>query len=394
MEKRAETYALMARNAKARWTDAWCGLASDKQRAQALRSPYLEESLRLYSAAFNEDLNHFYSGLNALGLLSVLVELASALPEVWTERFDQDLDAARELDIKREALKKLAYAVELSLCAAKLRLQREQRVDPWVELSEADLCLLISKRPARVAQQYREGLAQARGFNVESVREQLRNSRALGICSANVQAALAEFPASAVAATFKRVLLFTGHMIDAPGRTTPRFPPDKEALARAHIQQVIAQELAPHEGVAFGIAGGASGGDILFHELCAEAKVETKLYLALPRDPFVANSVAPAGPAWIDRFNRLALTLRRRVLQESAALPRWLRDKPGYNVWQRNNLWMLHNALAHGADKVTLIALWNKQSGDGPGGTGDLVAQARARGAKTIIIDSKEIFGL
>jgi hypothetical protein len=60
--------------------------------------------------------------------------------------------------------------------------------------------------------------------------------------------------------------------------------------------------------VAFGIAGGASGGDILFHEICAELGIPTRLLLALPRDPFIEESVAPAKGDWTKRFDRLALS--------------------------------------------------------------------------------------
>jgi len=78
---------------------------------------------------------------------------------------------------------------------------------------------------------------------------------------------------------------------------------------------------------------------------------------------------------------------------ESLDLPRWLQDKPDYNIWQRNNLWNLHNALATaGGENVTLIALWNGATGDGAGGTADMVQKAQERGAKTIILDTKKIF--
>ena len=50
-------------------------------------------------------------------------------------------------------------------------------------------------------------------------------------------------------------------------------------------------------------AGGASGGDILFHEVCAELSVPTTLWLALPPDRYVMESVAPAGPDWVPRFH-------------------------------------------------------------------------------------------
>src|SRR5262249_26096690 len=57
----------------------------------------------------------------------------------------------------------------------------------------------------------------------------------------------------------KTVFLFSGHMIDAPGRKTTRFPPDKEPVAATAIADTLAEI-----GVAQGdlaICGGACGGD-------------------------------------------------------------------------------------------------------------------------------------
>ena len=62
-----------------------------------------------------------------------------------------------------------------------------------------------------------------------------------------------------------------------------------------------------------------------------------------------------------------------------------------YSVWERNNRWTLHNALAHGAAHATLLVLWNGERGDGPGGTADMVETARERGARTVILDAKRL---
>jgi hypothetical protein len=121
--------------------------------------------------------------------------------------------------------------------------------------------------------------------------------------------------------------------------------------------------------------------------------IPTRIFLVVPRDLYIRESVAPAGPQWIENFHRLVRTRPVRVLCDSKDLPRWLQDKPDYNIWQRNNLWNLHNALAAaGGENVTLIALWNGASGDGAGGTADMVQKAKERGAKTIILDTKTIF--
>lgn len=399
---RAEVHSLLGRNAKIQWKGDWERLPAEQQRQRALRSGFLEDSFKAYTGAFSEDLNHYYSGLNALSLLTIEIELAAALPEVWEERFDEPADAPRELDARRRQAEKLSAAVGLSLQAALDRLEREDRSDVWVEISEADLCFLTAKRPTRVISAYQKALDGADDFAVEAARSQIALYQQLGILGENVKAALSVFaPSSAEPSVPQggekknpRVLLFTGHRLDDPGRKSPRFPADKEGVARQAIKDAVAKEIAEAGEIAFGIAGGASGGDILFHEVCAELGIPTKLYLALPPDQFIKASVRSAGPQWIERFWRLRERLPERVLAESEELPRWLQEKPNYSIWQRDNLWMLYNALAAGADNVTLIALWNGEAGDGPGGTADLVEKAGERGAKPIILKTKDLFGV
>ena len=93
-------------------------------------------------------------------------------------------------------------------------------------------------------------------------------------------------------------------MIDASKREIPRFPKGKEKIARAEIKKMIEAELKLGK-IEYGIASGASGGDILFHEICEELKIPTKLFLALPKKEFIKASIQPAGAAWVERFNRL-----------------------------------------------------------------------------------------
>jgi hypothetical protein len=196
------------------------------------------------------------------------------------------------------------------------------------------------------------------------------------------------------AAARPRTILFTGHRIDAPGREAPRFPADRETVARTAIREAVARAAAK-TGVAVGIAGAASGGDILFHEVCAELGVPTRLFLALPPESYVAESVAPGGPDWVRRFHVIQARLpKAAVLSRTKTLPAWLRHRPGYSIWQRSNLWMLNEALAAGTGKVTLVALWNGRHGDGPGGTANMLRIARERGAETCVLDSGALFGL
>jgi hypothetical protein len=397
-EGRAEVRSLLGRNAKSHWTDDWRQVASlaERQRS-ALVSPYLDESLEEYDAAFKEDLNHFYSALNTLAMLTIQTKLAELMPDVWAERFDDDDAAQRELESRKKHVQKLSASAELSLQATAERLKRQQRTDVWAEISDADLCFLTSNRPSKVSSAYRRALVDAPAFISDAVRRQLSLYQDLDLLKENVEAVLRVLEPAAVEAPVasapQRVLLFTGHMIDAPDRKEPRFPPEKVDVAKQKIAEAVAAEQQVAGGIAYGIAGCASGGDILFHQVCEDMNIPTRIFLVVPREIYIPESVAPAGPQWIEEFNRLVRTRRVRVLCDSKDLPRWLQEKPKYNIWQRNNLWNLHNALAAaGGENVTLIALWNRASGDGPGGTADMVQKAQERGAKSVILDTKKIF--
>ena len=241
---RAEVRSLLGRNAKSRWTDEWRQATSlpDRQR-RALVSPYLDESLEAYDAAFKEDLNHFYSGLNTLAMLTIQTKLAEIMRDVWAERFDDDDSAERELKSRNTQVQKLSASTDLSLKATAERLEREERTDVWAELSEADHCFLTSNRPAKVSSAYRKALVDAPAFVSDAVRRQLSMYQDLGLLKENVDAVLSVLePApvvTAVAAAPQRVLLFTGHMIDAPGRAEPRFPADKVEIAKQKIAEAF-----------------------------------------------------------------------------------------------------------------------------------------------------------
>jgi hypothetical protein len=183
---------------------------------------------------------------------------------------------------------------------------------------------------------------------------------------------------------FAQSVLFTGHMIDAATRAEPRFPARAEAPARAAIREAVLRLRGGGEPTV-GVAGGASGGDLLFHEVCAELGVPTRLRLALPADQFVQHSVAPAGKDWVLRFERLLDQLgpaRVRVMGAADGLLAGATENgPTENIWQRANLWMIEEALRLAPRRV-LLALWDGRGGDGPGGTEHLLREAARFGVR------------
>lgn len=179
-------------------------------------------------------------------------------------------------------------------------------------------------------------------------------------------------------------ILFTGHMIDSEGRENPRFPAEKEVFVKNEISNRLDHIIDIGISDIKGVAGGASGGDILFHELCLEKGIPTEMYLALPVDEFKKKSVSFAGVEWDRRFDRLLENLEINILPEDI-------KENSQNVWESANLWMIKKALQDGGNNMTLLALWDGQGGDGDGGTEHMVSIAKEKGATIQIIDINKL---
>jgi class 3 adenylate cyclase len=97
------------------------------------------------------------------------------------------------------------------------------------------------------------------------------------------------------------VLVFTGHMIDAPGRAAPRFPPHMAEEVRSRIRSKI-ERLRP--AAAYGSA--ACGADILCLEVVKEFGGELHIVLPFPAEQFRSESVEfCVQSGWGERFQRL-----------------------------------------------------------------------------------------
>lgn len=179
----------------------------------------------------------------------------------------------------------------------------------------------------------------------------------------------------------RRALLFSGHMIDAPDRTTPRFPPELEpAVARAIRTEVERRHAGPAD---VAITSGACGGDLLFCEAVLSCDVPLRLYLPLDEASFLERSVRFAKARWVERYRAAAARSTKLVAPEALGpLP------DGADPFERANLWMLDEARRLGTSGVVFLCLWNGEGGDGPGGTQHMMEAVRARpGGEAVWID-------
>jgi hypothetical protein len=181
-----------------------------------------------------------------------------------------------------------------------------------------------------------------------------------------------------------RVFLCSGHMIDAPGRSEPRFPPDKEGAVRLKIVEQLGRWKAGASDAA--VCAGACGADILFAEACLERGARVLLLIPLPEAEFVERSVAFADADWEARYHALRAKCDTRFQHEVLGPP-----AAGEDPFARNNAWCLDTARSLvRPERVHAILVWDgKSGGDGPGGTADFAARVAASGAVALIDPTK-----
>ena len=186
----------------------------------------------------------------------------------------------------------------------------------------------------------------------------------------------------------RQAIVFTGHMVDAPGRPVPRFPSALVPAAARRIEALLAQIDAGPRDLAF--TQGAAGGDVLFAEACLARGVPLRLLLPLSEREFVAASLLPVddGAAWHARFRAVVARLDRAPGEAPTELGALA---AGEDPFVRGNLWLLASARAAGAERLCCICLWDGCGGDGPGGTRHLVEAVRAAGGTVLRIDPRSL---
>jgi hypothetical protein len=184
----------------------------------------------------------------------------------------------------------------------------------------------------------------------------------------------------------RQVFLFSGHMVDAPDRAPARFPPDKEPLAAAAIGKLLDELSAGATDMA--ISSGACGGDLLFAESCLQRKLRVEIYLPFVEEEFLEESINFAGEHWRQKF----FWVKERV-RGWHIMPHDLGPTPtGEDPFACVNLWMLDQALAYGTRKVSFICLWDRQAGDGPGGTKHLHDVVVQGSGKAYVLDTTKLW--
>jgi hypothetical protein len=182
----------------------------------------------------------------------------------------------------------------------------------------------------------------------------------------------------------RKVVLFSGHMIDKPDRPTPRFPASKEKVAASEIGRTLDQ-IGAAGASDLAICGGACGGDLLFAEAAIARNLRLELYLPLPENEFLAQSVDFANADWHKRYLMAKATAQLHITPNELG-------PSNEDPFERNNLRMLDVATSFGAEKLDFVCLWNGEGGDGPGGTQHLMQAVQSNGGNTYWLDTTKLW--
>jgi hypothetical protein len=174
------------------------------------------------------------------------------------------------------------------------------------------------------------------------------------------------------------VIHYTGHMIAAEG-ASGRFPAEQEPEVAARIAGLMASHR-----VGFGYGALACGADILFAEALLARGAELHVVLPFEREEFIAVSVAPAGPGWVERFHA--------CLARASSLSFATEDRQLGHEW----IFAYGSFLAMGLASlrarfldapVRQFAVWDGQPSTGVAGTGFDVRLWRESGRPTDTLD-------
>lgn len=192
--------------------------------------------------------------------------------------------------------------------------------------------------------------------------------------------ALASSPPGASPNQGGSVIVFSGHLIDAPDRREPRFP----AWLEPRVKQALWDHLVERNPVV-GVGAAACGSDILFLE--AVRRLGGSIQVVLPFDitDFMRTSVlVDRQGRWAERYYSILEQADSIILAQPRPTGQ---DGADFDLGnQKADRVAQEMAQARGLGLESL-AVWDGQPAAGPGGTASCVERWRAQGPEPTIID-------
>jgi hypothetical protein len=278
----------------------------------------------------------------------------------------------------REAARRLAGEVK-RLCLNSLTSNPD---DYWALASIAEAELVLSADVGEITQatfeyyqQYSQLIHQKRGWgDLSSTSEQAKR-----ICES------LDWHFGALKRIFRvpDVIIFSGHMVDAPGRNVPRFPGKFADAVSEQIRRTLESLDAR-----IGISSAACGSDLLFIDAMLAREADIQVVLPWRKEEFKQTSVLAGGQEWAQRFDRALEDATSVTYLSQQGAPS---GNLGY-VYCNDcmNGMALFRSEKLGSD-VRPMAVWDGRRGDGLGGTSSFVDFWASKGHAVEVIDLEKI---
>ncbi|HEX2229000.1 MAG TPA: TRAFs-binding domain-containing protein [Candidatus Binatia bacterium] len=296
--------------------------------------------------------------------------------EIYRETFERTKDSYPGINAAAMALE-LGDRAESGRIAQKILLSlegaRTDELDHW-KLATIGEAYLLSSDLENAKKWYGKAVSSCpeRHQDIAVMRRQARrNLQKLGLQRDSLDGVL-QVPG---------VAAFTGHMVDAPGRPTPRFPQEKVGIVR----NAIAERLKKHQ-IGYGFSSAARGSDLVFIEELKKTGGCSRVFLPFPREQFKLTSV---GYGWDGRFDKALRDVE--VIELSSEVPPEDKQPDAYSAC---NAKIIEEAIAKAKlldEQPILITVWNGNPGDGVGGTADAVHAWRDEGYTVEQIDISKL---
>jgi hypothetical protein len=177
---------------------------------------------------------------------------------------------------------------------------------------------------------------------------------------------------------------FCGHTI-APEQGSSGLRRFDEAAAKERIAEAIARR-----PIGFAYGSLAAGGDILWAEALLSAGAEVHVVLPFATDDFVAVSVAPSGPDWVERFHRC---LSRAVDVSYATEGAYLGDEVLFSYCSQIAMGMALLRARYLYSDAVQLALWDGEPPTGPVGTASDIETWRETEHDVVVVSPQIVGG-
>lgn len=161
----------------------------------------------------------------------------------------------------------------------------------------------------------------------------------------------------------------------------------EDAALETELRKAVDQFLDAHD-VGFAYGAIAAGSDILIAEAILARGSELHLTLPFARDDFIIQSITPAGPGWLERFERcMALATSVNFATEM----HYVADPSQFGYASKVAMGMAKLRAQYLGGAVQQLAIWDGKAANGPAGTGADVKNWQSYGGSVTIIGAQDL---